>query len=56
MPGAPGFTRLDEDLTERIVAGIAPADAALPGKETYWLFARLWSRQTSRDTAGDPDD
>jgi dihydrofolate reductase len=42
-----GFQYFDEELTERVQAGIAQSDAVLLGRRTYLEFAELWPTQGS---------
>jgi dihydrofolate reductase len=42
-----GFQYFNDEMTERIVAGIAQADAVLLGPRTYHGFAKLWRNQGS---------
>jgi dihydrofolate reductase len=45
MPEKWGFPYLSKQLSERIAAGIAKADAVLLGPRTYSLFMQLWRHQ-----------
>src|SRR5215472_4210419 len=42
-----GFQFMNEEMNERIRAGIAQADAILLGRRTYLEFAELWPKQPS---------
>jgi dihydrofolate reductase len=42
-----GFQYFNEEMTERIEAGIAEADAVLIGRRTYLQFAEMWPSQGS---------
>jgi len=42
-----GFQYMNEELTQRITAGIAQADAVLLGRRTFLEFAELWPNQGS---------
>jgi RibD C-terminal domain len=42
-----GFQFINEEMNERIRAGIAQADAILLGRRTYLEFADLWPKQPS---------
>ncbi len=42
-----GFPYTNEELTERIAAGMAQADAVLLGPRTYRLFAQLWQHRSN---------
>jgi hypothetical protein len=47
-----GFQFLNEEMNERIRAGIAQADAILLGRSTYLEFADLWPKQPARRGVG----
>jgi dihydrofolate reductase len=51
-PGEWGFRYLDDEMSERMAAGIAQADAILLGARTYTEFAELWPRQGSDSPMG----
>jgi hypothetical protein len=42
-----GFQYFNEEMTERIEAGISEADAVLIGRRTYLQFAEMWPSQGS---------